>query len=171
METVDQGSALSGRSVEVGLDFGITFSGYAYCHKDDPGKIFMFYEWPEQARGGGQPYCKTQTSLLYASDAEGNLQLKSWGWPASVEYQKAMSPAAKSSHDSDPHKLGHLVKLFKLTLAPQAQHSSCSSRKCKSLPAEHPHLPPGLTTRIVIKDYLREISKSIMRGLKNRYGA
>jgi hypothetical protein len=65
--------------VVVGLDFGTTFSGYAYCHKDDPEKIFMFYEWPEQASGGGQPYCKTQTSLYYAADAQGKLQTRKLG--------------------------------------------------------------------------------------------
>ena len=138
--------------VVVGLDFGTTFSGYAYCHKDDPEKIFMFYEWPEQASGGGQPYCKTQTSLYYAADAQGKLQLASWGWPASLEYRKAMSKASS-------HKVGHLVTLFKLNLA----------SRDRSLPAAS-RLPAGLTAKKVITDYLREISRSIFAELRNRYG-
>jgi molecular chaperone DnaK (HSP70) len=155
------GGTRLGSTVVVGLDFGTTFSGYAYCHKEDLAKIYMFYEWPEQASGGGQAYCKTQTSLFYAPDAQGKLQYKSYGWPASVEYHKAMSSAAKSSHNFDPLKVGHLVTLFKLTLAPCYDDSSQASNH---------RLPSGLTTATVITDFLREISKSIMRELKTRYG-
>jgi hypothetical protein len=69
-----------------------------------------------------------------------------------VEYRKAMSKAS-------PHKVGHLVTLFKLNLA-------SSDRR---LPAES-RLPAGLTAKKVITDYLREISRSIFAELRNRYG-
>lgn len=57
--------------VVVGVDFGTTFSGFAYAHKSDPDNIHTFYEWPMQLKGGGKPYCKTQTSLYYVP-ATGN---------------------------------------------------------------------------------------------------
>lgn len=137
----------------VGLDFGTTFGGYAYYHKDiDADKIFMFYEWSEQASGGGQPYCKTQTSLFYAPDSEGKLHYKSYGWPTSVEYNMAvLSATAKSPQNFNPHRVGHLLKKFKLNWAPDRDNHDCDYG-----------LPSGLTTEIVITDYLREISKSIM---------
>ncbi|CAM6128186.1 unnamed protein product [Calypogeia fissa] len=32
--------------IVVGIDFGTTFSGFAYASKDEPKKIFTFYDWP-----------------------------------------------------------------------------------------------------------------------------
>ena len=165
-------SRASGGSVIVGLDFGTTFSGFAYTHEDDPGKIYLFQEWPEQGSGGGLVYCKTQTSLYYAPNDQGKLQLRSYGWPASVEYHKALSSAAKSpAAGSDPAtSVGYLVTKFKLNLAPMKEGcrngTDCANyiQIRDTIP-----LPPGLTTEIVITDYLREISKSIMLELKNRY--
>lgn len=53
----------------VGLDFGTTFSGFAYALRADLDKVYTFYDWPMQSEGGGLAYCKTQTSLLYNAHA------------------------------------------------------------------------------------------------------
>ncbi len=53
--------------VVVGLDFGTTFSGFAFAHMSDPHLIYSFYDWPMQTKGGGRPYCKAITALYYKS--------------------------------------------------------------------------------------------------------
>lgn len=147
-----------GPRVAVGLDFGTTFSGFAYAHISEPSKVFTFYEWPEQASGGGQPYCKTQTSLYYSKD-DNNIKLESWGWPALVEYRKALSTLRSKHLRAPPLKVGEFVTKFKLKLA---------SHGDQRLSAEA--LPDKLTARMLITDYLREISQFIMKHLKNRFG-
>lgn len=86
--------------VVVGLDLGTAFSGFAYAHTSDPG-IFTFYDWPSQVQGGGQPYCKTPTSLYYVPyDADGAqpgaapaVEAGDWGWPARVRYRADVQAA------------------------------------------------------------------------------
>jgi hypothetical protein len=86
--TMDHAESASGGGggarVVVGLDFGTTYSGYAFAHKSKPNDIFTFYDWAKASR----PYCKTITGIYYkpvdSSDAAGEDQYvcKSWGNPA-----------------------------------------------------------------------------------------
>jgi hypothetical protein len=48
--------SISGSRVAVGLEFGTTFSEFAYSHISEPSKAFKFYDWPQQSSGDGQPY-------------------------------------------------------------------------------------------------------------------
>ena len=147
-----------GPRVAVGLDFGTTFSGFAYAHISEPSKVFTFYEWPEQASGGGQPYCKTQTSIYYSKDDNDVLKLESWGWPALVGYRKALTTLRSKHVRAPPLKVGEFVTKFKLQLASYGDGLSAEA------------LPDELTARMIITDYLREISQFIMKHLKNRFG-
>ncbi|CAI2174174.1 6280_t:CDS:2 [Funneliformis geosporum] len=63
--------------VVVGIDFGTTYSGFAYAHKKAPREIFPYIDWPEFS---GR--FKTPTALLYD---EGFKNLKAWGFPALAE--------------------------------------------------------------------------------------
>jgi molecular chaperone DnaK (HSP70) len=38
--------ALSKSRVVVGLDFGTTFSGFAFAHITDPEKVYTFFDYP-----------------------------------------------------------------------------------------------------------------------------
>ena len=147
-----------GPRVAVGLDFGTTFSGFAYAHISEPSKVFTLYEWPEQASGGGQPYCKTQTSIYYSKDENDVLKLESWGWPALVGYRKALATLRSKHPRAPPLKVGEFVTKFKLQLASHGDGLSAEA------------LPDKLTTRMIITDYLREISQFIVKHLKNRFG-
>ncbi|KAL3682347.1 hypothetical protein R1sor_000369 [Riccia sorocarpa] len=58
---------------KVGLDFGTTYSGFAYALASDTTSVHEFYDWPGQAAMGGKPYCKIETSLKSIKG------LKHWG--------------------------------------------------------------------------------------------
>ncbi|PKY15175.1 hypothetical protein RhiirB3_511549 [Rhizophagus irregularis] len=60
--------------VVVGLDFGTTYSGFAYCHVSGAEKIFTNVEWP-----GKSGILKTNTVLQYDSKFE---NVVNWGYPA-----------------------------------------------------------------------------------------
>jgi len=44
-------SARDAARVVVELDFGTTFSGFAFAHMSDPHLIYIFYDWPVQTKG------------------------------------------------------------------------------------------------------------------------
>lgn len=52
-------------SIVVGLDFGPTFSGFAYALTSSPDQVRKFYDWPDLGSAGAGHSCKTSTSLLY----------------------------------------------------------------------------------------------------------
>jgi hypothetical protein len=52
-----------------GLDFGTTFSGFAFAHMSNPDHIYTFYDWHIQVKGGGRPCCKTIAALYYKSSS------------------------------------------------------------------------------------------------------
>ena len=76
----------------VGLDFGTTFSGFAYAQNtaSSSASPHIFYEWPQQKEATDTPYCKTTTSLYYLPQAHGKWKLKNWGWPAQIRHAKAL---------------------------------------------------------------------------------
>ena len=96
----------------VALDFGTTFSGFAYAHTAEPDKVYKFYDWPCLDRVGAEPYCKTQTSLYYepivkhdpqdvsschVAQSPQAFKLKSWGWSALVDYTQSVRLASRAS--------------------------------------------------------------------------
>ena len=96
----------------VALDFGTTFSGFAYAHTDEPDKVYKFYDWPCLDRVSAEPYCKTQTSLYYepivkhdpqdvsschVAQSPQAFKLKSWGWSALVDYTQSVRLASRAS--------------------------------------------------------------------------
>ena len=112
-------SATGGARVVVALDFGTTFSGFAFARTAEPDKVYKFYNWPCVDKVGAKPYCKTQTSLYYEPIIKHEpqcvgpthveppaFQLKSWGWSALVDYTESAclaSAALGSACDDNPN--------------------------------------------------------------------
>lgn len=61
------------------IDFGTTFSGYAYSHRDEQDKVMMNNNWGAQT---GQSLLKTPTAILF--DGHGNF--KAFGFEAEQQY-------------------------------------------------------------------------------------
>lgn len=162
VEIMDQPSLPEPRVV-VGLDFGTTFSGFAYAHTSAPDDIFTQYDWPMFEQGGGKSYCKTLTGVYYESGSDGKLVFKSWGWPARVAYLGAMRAALqakkKTGVEGDAPPVGEMLTKFKLHLAGENDG-----------PPSVENLPGDLTPDQVISDYLRGIGEFIITELQSRYG-
>lgn len=92
----------SSARVVVAVDFGTTFSGFAYARRSEPDTVFKCYEWPYAYKAGAKPYCKTQTSLYYVPGRHGKFELKDWGWCGLVHFTEA-ARSAKSHPDVSPH--------------------------------------------------------------------
>jgi hypothetical protein len=150
--------------VVVGLDFGTTFSGYGFAHKESPTQIRTFYEWPGQAEAGARPYCKTLTALYYEPVRGGEWKLKSWGWEAQQDYMKKYGRGGgqKSSQLFRVHSSGAgeglLITKFKLCLAGKLGKTDVEQ------------LPKGLTASCVVTDYLRALGELVMEHLREQYG-
>ncbi|CAG8669775.1 11342_t:CDS:2 [Funneliformis mosseae] len=89
--------------VIIGLDFGTTFSGFAYCHISDANDICTNDKWPGEA---GQ--LKTNTVLQYDSSFT---NVEQWGNPA-----LSKRPNRRNKKDSKP------IELFKLHLGNLQEH-------------------------------------------------
>jgi hypothetical protein len=113
----------------VGLDFGTTYSGFAYCHVSDEENVCSNVLWCGEA---GQ--IKTNTVLQYDNDYN---EVKLWGAPALAKKQ----PRKKRKSIMEESKP---VELFKLHLG-------------DLLEKHKPKLP--VDYRKAITDYLREIGK------------
>ncbi|CAG8504961.1 9394_t:CDS:2 [Funneliformis mosseae] len=84
--------------VVVGIDFGTTYSGYAYAHKSSPNEISAEDKW------SGFPDYKTPTVIKYEDESYTNV--KSWGFKAFADRPKKK----KNADQSIP------IELFKLFL-------------------------------------------------------
>lgn len=96
----------------VAVDFGTTFSGFAFSETSQP-EVYLYYTYPF-SRHFFPPYCKTRSSVLYESQKKQNLKLESWGWEAENLY--------KDNLKSSSEKQFRLLSNFKLYL---------DSGKCK----------------------------------------
>ncbi|CAG8579921.1 14377_t:CDS:2 [Funneliformis caledonium] len=125
--------------VIVGLDFGTTFSGFAYCHATEKNSPYSNDLWHGEV---GQ--LKTNTVLRY--DDEYN-NVSSWGAPALV---KKLNRRKKNqiSKENKP------VELFKLHLG------DIMDKFKPKLPVEY---------KKAITDYLREIGKVIKEMVATRW--
>ncbi|CAB4491810.1 unnamed protein product [Rhizophagus irregularis] len=83
--------------VVIGIDFGTTYSGFAYAHKKNPSDITVHIDWQEYT---GR--FKTPTALSYDVEYQ---NVQSWGFPA-----LSKRPKRKKESERKP------VELFKLHL-------------------------------------------------------
>lgn len=139
--------------VVVALDFGTTYSGFAFAFKASPRDIYTHEVWPGSEL---RNYCKTKTELYYSRDSKGNLTLKSWGCKASADQFSEQTNLKKDGGLA----AGELVTKFKLHLADAGNGQGSSA----------PHLPVPLTLKIAITDYLRELSRFCITELQKAYG-
>ncbi|KAG0580943.1 hypothetical protein KC19_4G212100 [Ceratodon purpureus] len=168
--------------VVVGLDFGTSFSGFAYALRAKPDEIYTFYDWPKQSEGGGLEYCKTQTCLLYGIESQETVNLLEWGWPAYVRYKSTQSTSVVEQEDYATPELDfevvhdfdtptgtpkpkassvsglHLLSRFKLLLT--------SNEAASTVPA----LPCTVTAKSATADFLSQIAKFILQELRNKFG-
>ncbi|CAG8502878.1 16830_t:CDS:2 [Dentiscutata heterogama] len=125
--------------VVAAIDFGTTYSGYAYAHlKSKPLDIITCVEWPEY-----DGISKVPTVLKYNESFE----VIDWGYPALINLDR------KNINQTSNMKP---VELFKLHL------SNDNDLENK------PYLPPGLDYKQAIIDYLRKIGDSLKEEL-NRW--
>ncbi|RGB33504.1 hypothetical protein C1646_704289, partial [Rhizophagus diaphanus] len=125
--------------VVVSIDFGTTFSGYAYAHKENPKNITVQSEW--ETTGAS---FKTPTVIKYEDDSY--TKISSWGFPALAEKPVKKK---KTKTSSKP------IELFKLHLV-------------KSL-VKKPFLPKDLNYKNVIRDYLKKLSDHIKESLDRHW--
>ncbi|KAG0566994.1 hypothetical protein KC19_7G102500 [Ceratodon purpureus] len=141
----------------VALDFGTTFTGFAFARESNKTEVLVAYEWPGSAKASGKPYCKTKTALYYKTSGNG-LQLHSWGWQAELDYTRDLDLVQQNKAAIDT--VGKFITNFKL-------HMFLPENSDLITP-----LPQGLTTEQVITDFLdREIGNFIIEHLKLKYGS
>ncbi|CAG8714991.1 13933_t:CDS:2, partial [Dentiscutata erythropus] len=122
--------------VVAAIDFGTTYSGYAYAHlQTKPLDIITCVVWPEY-----YGIAKVPTVLKYNESFE----VIDWGYPALINLDR------KNINQMSNMKP---VELFKLHL------SNDKDLKNK------PYLPPGLDYKKAIIDYLRKIGDSLKEEL------
>lgn len=148
--------------VVVGLDFGTTYTGFAYSFKKSGGRdIYTFYDYAAMPK----PYCKTMTVLYYKPSREhpGGWRLQSWGHPARINFDQDYKALLRWESlnnggavvNSPKPVVGSFLTRFKLILA----------MKQDAPPIVKP-LPSGLTVDRVITDYLREIGGLVLATLR-----
>ncbi|KAG0590425.1 hypothetical protein KC19_1G098600 [Ceratodon purpureus] len=128
----------------VGLDFGTTYSGFAYAKAADPEHIHVYYDWP--SRNSEKPYCKTLTGIYYTEEQAEKLQCASWGHHARSD---SVVSTAK----------GVYLSKFKLLL-----------KKDLDDPFLVSSIPSPLTVNTIITDYLRHIGELALTVIKNHEG-
>ncbi|CAG8667266.1 4469_t:CDS:2 [Cetraspora pellucida] len=128
--------------VVAAIDFGTTYSGYAYAHlKSNPLDIITCVEWPEY---DGIP--KVPTVLKY----DESFNVIDWGYPALINLDRRNLDRKSLNQISNMKP----VELFKLHLGNTDDMES------------KPYLPSGLGYKQAITDYLREIGDSLKDQLK-----
>ncbi|KAH7445922.1 hypothetical protein KP509_01G028800 [Ceratopteris richardii] len=171
--------------IVVAVDFGTTFSGFAYAKTSiTPLEIHDNCAWPGAGRVGAMPYCKNQTSLFYLPNSTNDktFELKEWGWSAFLAFEEAMAnavmmkaitterswngsraigAASMNQQPGDPLNSadaaqGFYARNFKLYLAPQETNTVSSL----------PPLPEGLTPERLVVDYLRCLTDFIIQQLR-----
>lgn len=136
--------------VVVGVDFGTTYSGFAYALWGEnkalttgsaaKAELYMTLEWPGQQF----PYSKTPTSALY-----GGGNMTEWGWNAEVR------------RNDFPESF--FVQRVKLHLQPQGD--DVPEGRISFNPAEAAPLPPGITPLKIITDYLKAMKDFIFKTI------
>jgi hypothetical protein len=169
-----EGLVLAPSRVIVGLDFGTTYSGFAFALRPKPEqlaekndvRVYGFWDWPGQSEYIGRPYCKTTTTCLYEKVPNGLYKLRACGYPAVLQHTSFLGVAPKQYLQTGrPEDLPEgmypqiLLQKFKLQLAPQAYSLKVDC------------LPPGLSRKQAISDYLAEMKVTALREVRNTLGA
>ncbi|CAG8525150.1 8434_t:CDS:10 [Ambispora leptoticha] len=123
----------------VAIDFGTTFSGFAFAHKANS-EIETNNRWI-----GREGLPKTNTALRYDS----NFVVTAWGEPALVDGPE------KKKKSKDANQI-YTVEMFKL-------HLTEMSKKAK------PPLPPNMSFKRPISDYLLEMDKLIQETIEKTW--
>ena len=139
--------------VIVAIDFGTTFSGFAFALVSDPKNIYPNYDWTDAP----VPYAKTKTVLAYnlAENCGRNKrrrdpELASWGWPAFLAHKERLATgnARYTGASAAGGNSGYgFCERFKLYLSHQHRGGQI------------PALPEGVTVQSAIADYLRALGK------------
>ncbi|CAB4437278.1 unnamed protein product [Rhizophagus irregularis] len=127
--------------IVVGLEFGLTHSGFSYCHVKEKGNVCSNDIW----HGGEYHQLKTNTVLQY--DDECN-NVKLWGAPAMVKKQNRRNRRQNNEENGR-------VELFLLHLS-----DSLAEELKPKLPVDY---------KKAITDYLREIGEVIKDTIKARW--
>ncbi|CAB4381861.1 unnamed protein product [Rhizophagus irregularis] len=127
--------------VLVSIDFGTTYSGFAYVHKENQEIVVVNYSWP-----GKEGVPKAPTALQYDEEYK---KVTSWG-------NLALEEDPDEVPDDTEGQRPRPVELFKL-------HISNLSKK------ELPWLPPQLRYTKAIEDYLTQMRKLIQVTLERRW--
>lgn len=131
----------------VGLDFGTTYSGFAYARvvSDEPA-IHVYYAWPQLETE--RPYSKTLTALFYKRETPEHAELEgaSWGYCARTAYFN------QNKKRQDPR--GLYLTAFKVLLM----------RELSDV------LPPPLTIESLVTDYLKFIGEQALSVIRNHEG-
>ncbi|CAG8654950.1 6266_t:CDS:2, partial [Funneliformis mosseae] len=137
--------------VVLAIDFGTTYSGYAYAHVKNPARISVEDKWE-----GYVGRLKTPTVIKYTDETYTTVD--SWGYPALArkpsKQDKINSEKSKGKEKEKPSSTKP-VELFKL-------HLSKSFKGNLSLP-DH------LDYRKVITDYMKELWKSVKVCLQTHW--
>ena len=164
------------------LDFGTTFSGFAFCSLSDDSKIFQWcaagcaaacamsaaadtrhlslhrHDWPDQLAAGGLPYCKTRTELLL--DGDGGVL--AWGWSALLQHLSAAAaataPAGEEEEDTNEPPAPVLLSQFKLRLAPGAGSGDDAAA------------PHGVGVRRLVAQYLGRLGGLAIEHIRKQLG-
>ncbi|RIA97899.1 hypothetical protein C1645_751090 [Glomus cerebriforme] len=127
--------------VVISIDFGTTYSGFAYAHKVNS-EIITNDTWPEQIGP-----LKTNTVLQYDPKFK---TVEEWGYPALAKKPKRSK--AKSKNQPAPKPIEH----FKLHLGNMPEN-------------EKPELPKGINHKKAITDYLKSMGKLIKETINTRW--
>ncbi|XP_024372381.1 uncharacterized protein [Physcomitrium patens] len=134
----------------VGLDFGTTYSGYAYTKVvGNDQSVYVNYEWP--CDSSGRFYCKNLTGLYYQR-IRGPLECMSWGHRARSDHLSDKKPGVATQD-------GHYLSRFKLLLKGDLNDPELRSS-----------IPYPLTVNQVIADYLKRIGGHVLEKIKNHDG-
>ncbi|KAL3677453.1 hypothetical protein R1sor_027401 [Riccia sorocarpa] len=149
--------------IVVGLELGITYSGFAYALASDMKSVYEYCDWPGHAAVGRKPYFKTETSLRYIKydNNRDGFRLEDWGWDATTNHGQALEKCKVTGRELK----SFLVKRFKLLQASVSNDSSTSNANLNTN-----SLPVELTAERMVTDYLRCISSFIMNTLAAKLG-
>ncbi|KAJ7547735.1 hypothetical protein O6H91_08G101400 [Diphasiastrum complanatum] len=175
-------------SIAVGVDFGTTFSRFAFALRAEPEKIYTFCEWPmQQAPYLGSAEIHTNLRYVITSQFGWFYELADWDWPALLNYIKSSQCTVSSvagrqlthtvhnhSHDirSDNRSPGSSI-YSRQGIIDQADAGLLVSRfklHLADTSSRLEELPRGLSVERAISDYLSALCQFIMTVLKARFG-
>ncbi|PKC14288.1 hypothetical protein RhiirA5_350526 [Rhizophagus irregularis] len=133
--------------VVAAIDFGTTFSGFAYAYKSTPSKIFIHKKWQNYIG-----YFKTPTVLKY----NGSFNAMDWGYSALAEQPEKQNNKKKKKNKKKQSITTHIAERFKLHLC-----------KMENKDKDKIYLPKGLNFKTAITDYLRKMGEVMKETLND----